>query len=41
MPKDNAYKEAEKKIAKALQAGATELDLSNKLNTLDVVKIKE
>ena len=28
MAKDNAYKEAEKKIAEALKSGATKLDLS-------------
>ena len=41
MPKNQAYLEAEKKIAEALQSGATELDLSNKYDAPDEKKLTE
>ena len=41
MPKDQAYQQAEQKIAEALTSRATELDLSQKYNAKDSEKLTE
>ena len=41
MPKDEAYQQAERKIVRALQSGATELDLSVKYDAPDEDKLTE
>ncbi len=41
MPHDQAYLQAEKKIEEARRSGATELDLSNKWDTPDNMKLTE